>query len=180
MGQTLLDDSSLGGRLTMDLRDLAVTLFGEREVAHAEIPFEGTFARGAGALLSCAYPALEVSARRVIPRLFREELLRAKTDYAHELCSLLGSLSEETHVRKTLRVYAEREKVRIALRELLPDVPLVETARELSDLADATIALSLQEASSFACARMGSNVLSLLGSRYGKVGWTRAKPGQCA
>src|SRR5688572_5153486 len=68
-----------------------------------------------------------------------------------------GDLSDTESVRRSLRVFARREKLRIALRELLPgaayDVDV--TARELSDLADVCTELALREALAWADRRFG-------------------------
>jgi glutamate-ammonia-ligase adenylyltransferase len=115
------------------------------------------------ALIACAYPAL---ARDVFAR--PESLIaiaRSGTKTARDVksykraiaTSLSGGLGDEQAVRRTLRIFAAREKLRIALRELLQhsgnDVDV--TARELSDLADVCLEIALTEARAWAEARFG-------------------------
>jgi glutamate-ammonia-ligase adenylyltransferase len=61
-------------------------------------------------------------------------------------------------VKRGLRILARREKLRIALRELIPQVSgdVDVTAQELSDLADACIGAALDEALAWADARFGA------------------------
>lgn len=109
-----------------------------------------------------AYPALARSLD-----LFPEDLamLARGTRQARDLRSYrrlasaaLGALSEIDGVRRGLRRFATRERLRIAARELLahPGQDVDVTARELSDLADVCCEAALGEALAWAEARFGA------------------------
>jgi [glutamine synthetase] adenylyltransferase / [glutamine synthetase]-adenylyl-L-tyrosine phosphorylase len=114
-----------------------------------------------GVLLACAYPAMAplieanpgdvIALARGGARAARDARFYRRAAAAH--IAREGDLG----VKRGLRVLARREKLRIALRELLPqtsgDVDV--TAQELSDLADACIAAALDEALAWADARFG-------------------------
>jgi glutamate-ammonia-ligase adenylyltransferase len=114
-----------------------------------------------GALLACAYPALAriVTARPddviVIARGTKQARdVRAYRRAAH---ALIGDMSDEEAVAHGLRVFANRERLRVAARELLPhagtDIDV--TARELSDLAEVCLEIALAEALAWADRRFG-------------------------
>ena len=69
---------------------------------------------------------------------------------------------EEDRVRRELRRYAERERIRVALREVLPhDLggPQIDsTAAELAALADATIQVAFDEALAHTITRLGAPI----------------------
>ncbi len=114
------------------------------------------------ALLSCAYPALarEIHARPedvvLIARGGTKTARDAKT-YRRLALASVGDLSDEATVRRNLRRFASREKMRIAAREVLhhagSDVDT--TSRELGDLADVCTDLALTHALGWAEARWG-------------------------
>ena len=114
------------------------------------------------ALLACAYPAL---ARLIDAR--PEDVVAAlkggsrhardARSYKRIALPLIGDLEDEAGVRHGLRVFAGREKLRVAARELLnhPGSDVDVTSRELSDLADLCCELALIEARAWAEARFG-------------------------
>jgi glutamate-ammonia-ligase adenylyltransferase len=114
------------------------------------------------ALVSCAYPALgrhiDVRPEDVVAvaRAGTKTARDAKT-YRRLALAQVGDLSDEQGVRKNLRRFAAREKLRIAAREVLPlagsDVDT--TSRELSDLAAVCIDVALAHALAWAEARWG-------------------------
>ena len=72
---------------------------------------------------------------------------------AREACP---DLDDEDAVRRGLRVFARREKLRVAARELFPTLGDVDVAaRELSDLADVCVALAVDEAVRWGTRRFG-------------------------
>lgn len=117
------------------------------------------------ALLSAAYPALRgqilmrpddvVAIRRGRLRIARD--LRTYRRIAATFVPDLGDLEE---VRRGLRLFAQRERLRVAARELLGqdggDVDT--TARELSDLAQVCVELAVAEALRWAEERFGTPV----------------------
>ncbi len=113
------------------------------------------------AALECAYPALAhvMSAHPddVIAIARGTKVARDARSYRRIALPLVGDLGELDHVRRGLRVFSGREKLRIAARELLPQVgtDVDVTARELSDLAEVCIDLALSEAMAWADARYG-------------------------
>jgi glutamate-ammonia-ligase adenylyltransferase len=112
-------------------------------------------------VLECAYPALAhvVAARPedVVAIVRGVKLARDARTYRRMALPLVGDLSDADAVRRGLRVFAAREKLRIAARELMPhagsDVDV--TSRELSDLAEVCIDIALAEAMTWAEARYG-------------------------
>jgi glutamate-ammonia-ligase adenylyltransferase len=86
---------------------------------------------------------------------------------------------DETQVRRGLRLFAERERLRVAARELAPHGSDVDvTSRELSDLADVCIEIALAEALSWAEARFGVP-RDAAGARCGFVVIGMGKLGGC-
>jgi glutamate-ammonia-ligase adenylyltransferase len=117
------------------------------------------------ALLSAAYPALRQQ------MLTRPEdvvaIAHGEMRIARDLRTLrrlalafVGDLDDALAVRRGLRLFAQRERLRIAARELLAseggDVDT--TAREISDLAQVCIELATDEALRWATARFGTPV----------------------
>jgi glutamate-ammonia-ligase adenylyltransferase len=131
----------------------------ERGVAHdAE-------AANLAALLSAAYPALRQQ------MLTRPDdvvaIARGQMRIARDLRSLrklglaaVANLDDAEAVRRGLRLFAQRERLRVAARELLAseggDVDT--TAREISDLAQVCIELATDEALRWASSRFGTPV----------------------
>ena len=113
-------------------------------------------------LLAAAYPALarEALARPedvvAIARGGTRTARDART-YRRAALAAIGDLSDEAGVRRGLRRFAVREKMRVAAREVLPlagsDVDT--TSRELSDLADVCVEVALAHALGWAEARWG-------------------------
>jgi glutamate-ammonia-ligase adenylyltransferase len=114
-----------------------------------------------GALLCVAYPAL---ARAIDAK--PEDLVaiargtrhsRDARTYRRLIATMLGGPLECERVRRELRRFAAREKLRVAARELLanPGDDVDVTARELSDLADVCCDVALSEALVWAGARFG-------------------------
>jgi len=109
-------------------------------------------------LLASAYPAMAplIEASPEDVALLARGGARAARD-ARFYRRAAASLVAREGVERGLRILARREKLRIALRELLPqasgDVDV--TAQELSDLADACIGAALDEALAWADARFG-------------------------
>ena len=126
-------------------------------------------------LLTCAYPSLARSiaaapedvvaiargTARPGPGLgvvyTRLKQARDPRAYRRGALGLVGDMTDEASVRRGLRVFARRERLRVAARELLPhagsDIDV--TSRELSDLANVCIELALAEAMTWADARFG-------------------------
>jgi glutamate-ammonia-ligase adenylyltransferase len=112
-------------------------------------------------LIECAYPALarDIGARpRDVVAIARgTKQARDLRTYRKAALAQLGDMRDHEATRRALRVFAGREKLRIAARELLPhtgsDVDV--TARELSDLADVCCDLALTEALGWAEGRWG-------------------------
>ena len=117
------------------------------------------------ALLSAAYPALRQQ------MLTRPEdvvaIARGKMRIARDLrtlrrlgLSFVGSLDDALAVRRGLRLFAQRERLRVAARELLPSEggDIDTTAREISDIAQVCTELATEEALRWAEARFGMPV----------------------
>ena len=125
-----------------------------------ERPDEG--AADLAALLSCAYPALaqaidaHPSDVLVLARQGTKTTRDARA-YRRLLSQLAPPLEDEVGVRRALRTFARREKMRVAARELMPNAgsEVDITARELSDLADTCLGTALDEALAWAERRFG-------------------------
>jgi glutamate-ammonia-ligase adenylyltransferase len=130
----------------------------------AHLP-KGSPAHAIATLLGAAYPALAgvLDAAPEIARRLDEEgfvAARSSADLLARMLAKIGDLADEGQVQRELRRTARDERIRIALRELLPpslggaDVDV--TARELSDLASATIEVALAEAVHAVSQRFGT------------------------
>ncbi|MGO8997260.1 MAG: bifunctional [glutamate--ammonia ligase]-adenylyl-L-tyrosine phosphorylase/[glutamate--ammonia-ligase] adenylyltransferase [Polyangiaceae bacterium] len=112
-------------------------------------------------LLACAYPAMAPSLMArpedVIAVARGMKQARDARSYRRTALGLIGDMTDEASVRHGLRVFAQRERLRVAARELLPHVgsDIDVTARELSELASVCIELALAEALGWADARFG-------------------------
>ncbi|MFO0755552.1 MAG: bifunctional [glutamate--ammonia ligase]-adenylyl-L-tyrosine phosphorylase/[glutamate--ammonia-ligase] adenylyltransferase [Byssovorax sp.] len=124
----------------------------------------GTNAHGVATLLGAAYPALApvLEATPDIARRLAADGFATARDrpiLRRRLGARVGDLSDPERVCRELRRFARDERIRIALRELLPsslggaDVDV--TAGELSALADVTIEFALGEAVHAVSARFG-------------------------
>ncbi|XXX79764.1 bifunctional [glutamate--ammonia ligase]-adenylyl-L-tyrosine phosphorylase/[glutamate--ammonia-ligase] adenylyltransferase [Sorangium sp. So ce134] len=124
----------------------------------------GTMAFAIAALLTAAYPAIGATIEAnpdIAERLAAEghQTARDRATYLSRIRSRVGDVSDADRVRRELRRVAREERIRIALRELLPpsaggaDIDV--TARELTALAEATIEVALAEAVSAVTARFG-------------------------
>jgi glutamate-ammonia-ligase adenylyltransferase len=136
-------------------------------------------AKDLGALVMCAYPELGRTAKaQDLEKLARgTKVARDVRTYKKAFFSQLSDLLNPALVQKRLREFAAREKLRVALREVLyADVDVDTTARELSDLAEVCIEVALSEARLWADNRFGHAVapdgtpigLSVIG--MGKLG----------
>ncbi len=129
----------------------------------------GSTAHAVAVLLSAAYPAL-APALEASPEIARALVddgtlaARDRAGLAMRIGARVGDLDDVDHVRRELRRAARDERIRIALRELLPpalggaDVDV--TARELSALADVTMEIALAEATQATTARFGPPLTS--------------------
>jgi glutamate-ammonia-ligase adenylyltransferase len=134
----------------------------------------GDDAADLASLLACAYPALarsiEAAPEDVLAITRGMNQARDVRAYRRGALLLIGNVTDEAAVRRGLRVFARRERLRVAARELLPhagsDIDV--TSRELSDLATVCIDLALTEALEWADARFGMP-LTAEGARCGFV-----------
>jgi glutamate-ammonia-ligase adenylyltransferase len=147
---------------------LAQAIDAER-AAQCSARFAATLPRASTAhalatLLASAYPALGSvldAAPDIVRRLAEEGFVTARShgDFLARTLSRVGDLDDTERFQRELRRAARDERIRIALRELLPpslggaDVDV--TARELADLASATIEVALAEASYSVSRRFG-------------------------
>jgi len=139
-------------------------------------------------VVAIAYPSLRAHIVRRpedVTTLAHEKLriardLRAYRRLAH---GLVPDLGDPDAVRRGLRLFAQRERLRVAARELraLADVDV--TARELSDLAQVCIEIAFAEAARWAEERFGV-ALTASGERcaftilgMGKLGGRELNPG---
>ncbi|MGK4006590.1 bifunctional [glutamate--ammonia ligase]-adenylyl-L-tyrosine phosphorylase/[glutamate--ammonia-ligase] adenylyltransferase [Sorangium sp. So ce1036] len=124
----------------------------------------GSMAFAVAALLTAAYPAIGAIIEanpEIAERLAAEGHLAARdrATYLSRIHARVGDVSDSARVRRELRRVARDERIRIALRELLPpsvggaDIDV--TARELTALAEATIEVALAEAVAAVTARFG-------------------------
>lgn len=113
-----------------------------------------------GAVLACAYPALEI---QTLARPADVAAIARGTRVARDARSLrkaalalVGALDDPAGVRAGIRIFAQRERLRVAARELVhTSVDVDVTARELSDIADVSIEVAAEEARTWADRRFG-------------------------
>jgi glutamate-ammonia-ligase adenylyltransferase len=144
-----------------------------RRRVHAALERVGERARDdlveLGALLWCAYPALAPALEAHPEDLAglgglggagrrRSQQRRDARAYRRLAAAAVGDLSDIAVVRRGLRRFASRERMRIAARELLahPGQDVDVTARELSDLADVCCETALAEALAWAQQHLGT------------------------
>jgi glutamate-ammonia-ligase adenylyltransferase len=146
-----------------DLQRLAFHLDPERAAALAR-DLRGVPGADLGLVLGAAYPGLTPRSPALIEaiaRLSREGLSsrRLRLDILGRLQDAVTGKGPGDAWLGGLQRAVWHEKVRIALREVLPPklggAELSETARELSELADAVVEVALVEASSHVSARFG-------------------------
>ncbi len=120
-------------------------------------------------LLGTAFPPLSpaldwqhAAVERIASEGWRVE--RQRPDMLARVLARVGDLSDSARVQVNLRRVVHEEKLRIALRELLPrtqgGASVDVTARELGDLADAAFEVALAEADRAIAARFGEPLRS--------------------
>jgi glutamate-ammonia-ligase adenylyltransferase len=115
-----------------------------------------------GSLIASAYPSLALAIDAhpedlvAISRGIRQA--REPRTYRRLAAVALGDPGDRERVRRVLRRFAAREKLRIAARELVeyPAQDVDVTARELSDLADVCCEIALTEAMAWGQQRFGA------------------------
>ena len=119
-----------------------------------------------GALLICSYPAfgplIDAHPEDLLALARGTRQARDLRAYRRLAASAVGDLSDGARVRRGLRRWTAREKLRIAARELLahPGHDVDVTSRELADLADVCCEIALAEAQAWAEARFGTPIAS--------------------
>ncbi len=154
------------------LHTLAGDSAGALSAAYAEAAHErGVAVTGEvialAALLSAAYPALKA---QILTR--PQDVIaiaHGKMRIARDLrtlrrlaLSFVADLGDPQAVRRGLRLFAQRERLRVAARELLASESgdIDTTAREISDIAQVCIEIATTEALGWAAARFGPPVTS--------------------
>jgi [glutamine synthetase] adenylyltransferase / [glutamine synthetase]-adenylyl-L-tyrosine phosphorylase len=151
--------------LTMnDLERLAFHLDPERAQAISD-DLRGLPGADLGLVLGAAYPVLvpqRPALLEAIARLSHEGLTtsRFRPDILGRLNAAVAGRASGEDWQRAFQRAVWLEKVRIALREVLPTklggAELPETARELSELADAVVEVAVAEATEHVAARLGS------------------------
>lgn len=167
------------------LKRLLSSLAGEAGEATARAWAEAATARGEtpspegvalAGLLAFAYPALKAqifSRPEEVVALSRERLRIARDLRGYRRLAVATiPVGDADEVRRGLRLFAQRERLRIAARELLgkggADVDV--TAREIADLAQVSIEVALDEAMRWARARWGEPSCGIVVLGMGKLG----------
>ncbi|HEX2870688.1 MAG TPA: bifunctional [glutamate--ammonia ligase]-adenylyl-L-tyrosine phosphorylase/[glutamate--ammonia-ligase] adenylyltransferase [Polyangiaceae bacterium] len=147
-----------------DLERLAFHLDPERAEAISR-DLRGLPGADLGLVLGAAYPVLvpqRPALLEAVASLAREGLTtrRLRRDILGRLDDAVAGLAPGEDWQRALQRAVWLEKVRIALREVLPPklggAELPETARELSELADAVVEVVVAEATSHVAARLGA------------------------
>ena len=147
-----------------DLERLAFHLDPERAAAISR-DLRGVPGADLGLVLGAAYPVLvpqRPALLEAIASLAREGLTtrRLRLDILGRLNEALAGRTPGEDWQRALQRAVWLEKVRIALREVLPPklggAELPETARELSELADAVVEVVVAEASAHVTSRFGA------------------------
>lgn len=148
---------TLARRIDPHRADVYATRFAERIAP-------GSQAFAYAVLLASAYPALSAmieAAPEIVETISAEghQVARDHASLAARLRSRMGDDKDSDHVLRELRRFAAEERVRVALRELLPpslggaDVDV--TSQEITALAEVTIDCALREAKAQLAARFG-------------------------
>lgn len=112
-------------------------------------------------VIGAAYPAM----RSLVLRRFEAIRVVAKegwkqprkrADFMRRFAAACGDLDDAARVRSGLRRVTAAERLRIALRELEPDIDVEVTAREWSDLAEAQLEIATKEARAFVEKKLGA------------------------
>jgi [glutamine synthetase] adenylyltransferase / [glutamine synthetase]-adenylyl-L-tyrosine phosphorylase len=149
--------------MTQDLQQLAFHLDPERAAAIFS-DLRGVEGAELGLVLGAAYPVLvpqRPALLEAIASLSREGLTtrRLRRDILGRLDDAVAGRSTGEDWQRALQRAVWLEKVRIALREALParlgGAELPETARELSELADAVVEVAVAEATAHVGRRLG-------------------------
>jgi glutamate-ammonia-ligase adenylyltransferase len=117
-----------------------------------------------GALVACAYPALaqalDAHPEDLVSAASARKEARDVRAYRRLAVEVVGDLADPARVRRGLRRFVAREKLRIAVRELIaePGQDVDVTSRELAALADVCCELSLAEALGWGQARFGAPI----------------------
>src|SRR6478609_3849076 len=147
-----------------DLERLAFFLDPERAEAISR-DLRGLPGADLGLVLGAAYPVLvpqRPALLEAVASLSREGLAtrRFRNDIASRLNAAVAGRGAGEEWQRGLQRAVWVEKVRIALREVLPvklgGAELLETARELSELADAVVEVAVTEAAQHVSARWGT------------------------
>lgn len=150
--------------MSTDLERLALYLDPERAPSISR-DLRGLPGADLGLVLGAAYPVLvpqRPALLEAIANLSREGLSarRLRLDILKRLEDAVASRQPGEDWQRGLQRAVWLEKVRIALREVLParlgGAELPETARELSDLADAVVEVAVAEATAHVAARLGT------------------------
>ncbi len=150
--------------MSNDLERLAFHLDPERAAAISR-DLQGLPGADLGLVLGAAYPALvpqRPALLEAIASLSREGLTtrRFRLDILGRLNDAVAGRPPGEEWQRALQRAVWLEKVRIALREVLPSklggAELPETARELSELADAVVEVAVAEATAHVTARFGA------------------------
>lgn len=119
-----------------------------------------------GALLVCSYPAfgplIDAHPEDLLALSRGTRQARDLRAYRRLAAGAVGDFSDGARVRRGLRRWTAREKLRIAARELLahPGHDVDVTSRELADLADVCCEIALAEAQGWAETRFGTPIAS--------------------
>ena len=119
-----------------------------------------------GALLVCSYPAfgplIDAYPEALLALSRGTRQARDLRAYRRLAATAIGDLTDSARVRRGLRRWTAREKLRIAARELLayPGDDVDVTSRELADLADVCCEIALAEAQAWAETRFGTPIAS--------------------
>jgi glutamate-ammonia-ligase adenylyltransferase len=151
------------------VKRLAPAIWGDEAIAHAQAFEAAARAKGLApepelvalaAALQGAYPALraQITSRPEDVFAIAKGKLRIARDlraYRRLASAAVPDVADAPAVVRGLRLFAQRERLRVAAREL-GDADVDATARELSDLAQVCLELAVNEALGWAEARFGA------------------------
>lgn len=159
--------------------DKAWQYLSEQQAQYLETftPQQITFCQQAITLSDFIYQSCTSAPAAILP-LFQqsEPLFKTPPEYAKELNIALEHCQTEAELHHCLRVFRRREMVKIALGDMLQDLPLNDSLAYLSELADALILGALTWLTDFCSAQWGKpvnkqgEVMPLLIFAMGKLG----------
>ena len=80
----------------------------------------------------------------------------ASNDLSQRLATMIAEIEDEVELAKVIRIFRQREMVRLGWRDLTGKAPLKEVVETLSELAEATVSMGLEKLYQWHCTQWGT------------------------